>query len=101
MALFESSIPTISFFFTVKEKFFKWLDKHDVQFVKVEYDPQQVGWFFARTKLMEKATSYEKRYTHNCTWCDYKLYCSTNGKDTSELLIKDEKDDTQEVDLWS
>ena len=70
----------------LKTKFNKWILKHDVQFVKVDYDPQQVSWFFARMNLMKKATSYEKRYSLSCRWCEYQKYCSTNGKDRSELI---------------
>ena len=85
----------------LKQKFEKWLQKHDVQFLKVEYDPLQVGWFFARIEMMNKATSYEKRYSLSCRWCDYQKYCSTNGKDRSELLEDKKDEDVAEVNLWT
>lgn len=78
--------------------------KKDIKFEKVEYDPQQLRWFFARKALMNKATTFEKRYSHECTWCEYAAYCRTNGEDTSGLIIKKEENkqgEAQEVDLWN
>ena len=84
----------------LKENFNNWLKDHDVQFLKVEYDPQQVSWFFARMRLMEKATSYEKRYTHECAWCEYRKYCSSNGQDRSELKEEVKEQEIMETNLW-
>ena len=85
----------------LKDKFIKWLEKHDVQFVKVEYDPKQVSWFFARMNLLKKATSFEKRYSLTCRWCEYQKFCSTNGKDRSELLDESLKEiEVKEVELF-
>lgn len=84
----------------LKTKFNKWILKHDVQFVKVNYDPQQVSWFFARMNLMKKATSYEKRYSLSCRWCEYQKYCSTNGKDRSELIDEVIEPVVEEVSLF-
>jgi len=73
----------------LKQKIVETLSKKDIIFEKIEYDRQQVNWFFARKTLMDKAIEFPKRYTTSCRWCDYQKYCSTNGKDTSELVIKD------------
>ena len=66
---------------------------------KVDYDDKQVRWFFARKSLIEKDTTFEKRYSNNCRWCEFQKYCSTNGKDRSEL--KEESSEVQEVSLWN
>lgn len=86
----------------LKEKFEKWLQKHDIQFLKVDYDPQQVNWFFAKIRSIDKATSYEKKYSIACKWCDYQKFCSTNGRDRSELLEGSDKEEgVAEVNLWT
>ena len=75
----------------IEDKIVEYFADKDIHFEKVEFDRQQVNWFFARKTLMEKATEYPKRYTTSCKWCDYQKYCSTNGKDTSELVEKDKE----------
>jgi len=73
----------------LKEDIIQDLSSKDIIFQKIDYDKQQIGWFFGRKTLMEKAKVFEKKYTTMCNWCDYKEYCSTNGKDTSKLVIKE------------
>lgn len=81
----------------LKEKAKKFYDTHDVSFEKVEFDRKKINFFFARKALMLKEKLFEKKYTFKCSWCEYKKYCSTNGKDRSELL---EENECKEVDLW-
>lgn len=61
------------------------LNNSKINFEKVEYNKQFVGYFFARKTLLEKATSFEKRYTTRCSYCEYQKYCRTKGEDRSEL----------------
>ena len=88
---------------TIREQVDKFFETNDVIIQKVEFDRQKVNYFFARKKLLEKATVFEKRYSWKCNWCDYKLYCKSNGKDRSELLeeVVENKEDIGEVNLWS
>jgi len=64
------------------------LSNSSIRFEKIEYDKQYVGYFFARKTLLEKATSFEKRYTTRCSYCEYQKYCRTKGEDKSEIVIK-------------
>ena len=84
----------------LKEKINKWMSKKDIQFIKVDYDEKQVRWFFARKALIEKATSFEKRYSLTCRWCEYAKYCKTNGKDRSELVEEMIEPVVEEVALF-
>ena len=79
----------------LKKKIVEDLSSKDIHFEKIEFNRQQVNFFFARKALMDKAISFEKRYSTKCSWCPYQKYCSTNGKDTSELVKKDELKEVQ------
>lgn len=85
----------------LRESIETFRDKH-ITFIPIEYDPQQVSFFFARKTLMEKATTFEKNRTRLCNWCEYQRYCETNGADTSELKIKSKQieEKVEEVSLW-
>ena len=80
----------------LKERIINTLSQKDIHFEKIEYNRQQVNWFFARKALMEKAKEFPKKYTTKCKWCDYQLYCRTNGKDRSEL-----EEEIKEVSLFA
>lgn len=80
----------------VRSKIDKYLDKRDIKFEEIEFDPMQVRYFFARKTLMEKAVSYEKRYSTTCMWCEFQKYCKSNGRDRSEL-----DEPQEEVQLFS
>ena len=69
----------------IREEIDKYLEDKDIHFEQIEYDPMQIKYFFARKTLMEKAVSYEKRYSMYCNWCEFKMFCRTNGKDRSEI----------------
>lgn len=73
----------------------KFYESHDVSFEKVEYDRKKINFFFARKAIMEKDKIFEKRYSFKCGWCPFQKYCSTNGKDRSELI----DDSPKEVSL--
>lgn len=69
----------------LKQDVIQYFKDKDIHFEKVEFNPQQVSMFMAKKNLMDKAMEFPKKYTTMCNWCDYKLYCKTNGKDKSEL----------------
>ena len=83
---------------SIKESIDKYLEDKNIHFEQIEYDPMQIKYFFARKTLMEKAVSYEKRYSMYCNWCEFKMYCRTNGKDRSEL--EEDKPEVIEESLW-
>jgi len=57
----------------------------DIHFEKVPFDKQQVNYFFARKTMLEKTTTFTKRYSSKCSWCPFRKFCSSNGLDRSEL----------------
>ena len=79
----------------LKEKIDKYYRTHTIRYDKVDFDRQKVNYFFARKALMEKEKAFDKRYSFKCGWCEFQRYCSTNGRDRSELI-----EETKEVDLW-
>ena len=74
---------------TLKKRIVDYFKDKNIRFERVEYDDTKKGLFFARKAMMEKDTEFPKRYTTMCQWCDYKLYCRTNGQDKSELVEKE------------
>ncbi|MBQ6627887.1 MAG: PD-(D/E)XK nuclease family protein [Methanobrevibacter sp.] len=61
------------------------LKSRDIHFEKIDFDKQQVNYFFARKSLLEKETNFQKRYSSKCNWCQLRKFCKTNGADRSEL----------------
>ena len=53
---------------------------------------------------MLKATTFEKKNSSKCIWCEYKKYCDSCGEDKSELKVKKDepvqKNEVYEVGLW-
>lgn len=68
-----------------KEEILEELSNMNVHFEKVEYDRNQVNYFFARKTLLEKAKAFPKRPNRFCKWCDFYRLCTSNGTDLSEL----------------
>jgi hypothetical protein len=34
---------------------------------------------------MEKDKDFNKRFSFNCKWCDFKKFCESKGQDRSEI----------------
>lgn len=68
-----------------KAEILEELSGMDIHFEKVEYDHHQINYFFARKSLLEKSTTFPKRYSYKCNWCPFKRLCASNGSDLSEL----------------
>lgn len=90
-----------------QEKLIQLIDetykKKGVQFIKIEYDPMQIKYFFAKKSLMDKSDKlgiYEKRYSTMCRWCPLQKYCQTNGTDKSELVEKENELKVEEISLF-
>ena len=60
---------------------------------QVVYNPELVAeWLNKRDaiiKHVENNNSYSKNINRLCYWCQFKKYCESNGKDVSEIVIKD------------
>ena len=60
---------------------------------QVVYNPELVAeWLNKRDaiiKHIENNNSYSKNINKLCYWCQFKKYCESNGKDLSEIVIKD------------
>lgn len=78
------------------------LKNQSVQFIPIEYDSQQVAFFFANRDAMLNATEFPKKQNRLCYFCEYRKYCQSNGQDTSELKKKKEETEEtiEEVSLW-
>ena len=70
----------------IKDRIIEYFSDKEIHFEKIEFDKKQIGYFFARKTLMDKAVEFPKRPSPSCSFCEYKKYCLTNGEDTSELL---------------
>ena len=68
-----------------KNEILEELSSMNVHFEKVEYDRNQVNYFFARKTLLEKAKTFPKRPNRFCSWCPLHKFCQSNGVDKSEL----------------
>ena len=57
---------------------------------KVDYDQTKVvDWEFG-TQIINATTEFPKNRTRLCEWCDFKLYCESNGKDDSEIMERND-----------
>ncbi len=88
----------------LRESIEKLKDSH-IQFIPIEFDPQQVAFFLAHKKLMLNATEFPKKQNKLCYFCEYRRFCETNGADTSELkkkqIVEDKKEEhVEEISLW-
>lgn len=92
---------------TLEESIKEELDSKEINYLKIDFDPNQVGYFFAKKNKMlklDEEKSYPKCYTTNCRYCEYAKYCKTAGKDLSELTenakAKISINNTKEVQLF-
>lgn len=85
----------------LKESIEKLKDMH-IQFIPIEYDPQQIVFFEAHKKQMLEAKEFPKKYNKLCWYCDFRKYCKSDGLDQSEIKknkkVLEEK--VEEVNLW-
>lgn len=62
-----------------------YVNEAQVSLEKVDFDRAQINYFFARKTMMQKDTTFLKRQTRGCSWCNLRKYCETDGEDKSEL----------------
>jgi len=86
----------------IKQRIIDWSNKHDIVLEKVDYDPVQVRYFFARKTLMEKDQEFKKRKSFRCNWCEFNKFCTSNGTDRSELVENNKPEEiiVSEVSLF-
>lgn len=65
------------------------LSKNEIQFVKVDYDPNKVIDFLTNAKHAIEDDAFEKNPTRLCDWCEYQSYCEKG--DTTMILPKNER----------
>ncbi len=68
-----------------------------VNIVQVDYEPTLVSYFLGNKVLMSKSKVFEKKYNVMCKFCEYQIYCRTNGKDMSEIVVEDKKEEEPEM----
>ena len=56
------------------------LDSKQLEFVKIDYDPDKVISFLTDTKHAIECEEFHKNETRLCDWCEFKNYCQ-NGID--------------------
>ena len=76
-----------------RKRIIETLDKHEIQFVKVDYDPTKVIDFLTDGKHAIEDTTFEKKTTRLCDWCEYQGYCEKG--DLTMILPKNERTDGQ------
>ena len=77
------------------------LEKKEIQFVNVAYDPNKVIGFLTGCKRCIEAKEYPEKHSYLCSWCEYQEYCK-EGVDFM-LLPKNERRDltaTNKKVLW-
>ena len=71
------------------------LEKQEIQYVSVEYDPNKVINFLSGCKRCIEAKEYPEQHTYLCKWCEYQDYC-LRGEDFM-LLPKNERRDLNQI----
>lgn len=72
-----------------RQRILEELDKKDIQFLDVEYDPNKVIEFLSDTKHLIECKEFNKNQTKLCDWCEYQNYCEKG--ETIDMLPKNER----------
>lgn len=62
------------------------LDKKEIQIKQIYYNPTKVIEFLTNTKHCIECENYEKNKSRLCDWCEYKVYCESDGKIDYEII---------------
>ena len=71
------------------------LEKKEIQFVQVEYNPNAVIQFLTGCKHCIEAKEYPETHSYLCNWCEYQEYCK-EGVDYM-LLPKNERRNLNQI----
>ena len=77
------------------------LNRKEIQFVEVKYDPNRVINFLTGCKRCIEAKEFPEKHSYLCNWCEYQEYCQ-RGEDWM-LLPKNERRDLTKITkkvLW-
>ena len=77
------------------------LSGKEIEFVKVDYDPNKVIGFLTGCKRCLEAKDFPEKHSYLCNWCEYQDYCQ-KGEDYM-LLPKNERRDLTAINkkvLW-
>lgn len=66
--------------FEFRKRILEDLDSKQIEFVKIDYDPDKVISFLTDTKHAIECEEFHKNETRLCDWCEFKNYCQ-NGID--------------------
>ena len=61
--------------FEFRKRIIEDLEKKQIEFLKIEYDPNKVIEFLTDTKHAIEADEFPKEETRLCDWCNFKEYC--------------------------
>lgn len=87
--------------FEFRQRMFESLDRLEIQFVQIKYQPEKVIDFLTNGKHLVESTDYPKNETRLCDWCDFKDYCQ-KGEDYM-LLPKNERREISKINkkvIW-
>lgn len=72
--------------FQFRQRLMEELDKVLITTSRVEYDPQKVIDHLELTQSIMTCKEYPKNPTRLCSWCDYKNFCESDGKENWMIL---------------
>ena len=61
--------------FEFRKRIIEDLDSKQIEFVKIDYDPDKVISFLTDTKHAVECEEFHKNETRLCDWCEFKNYC--------------------------
>lgn len=78
-----------------RKRIIETLDKSEIQFIKIDYDPDKVIEFLTDAKHAIEDQTFEKNPTRLCDWCEYQGYCEKG--DMTMILPKNERSDREVI----
>lgn len=78
-----------------RKRIVETLSKNEIQFIKVDYDPNKVIDFLTNAKHAIEDKEFEKNPTRLCDWCEYQAFCEKG--DTTMILPKNERSDREVI----
>ena len=67
------------------------LEQKEIQIERVEYDPNKVIEYLMATKHCIEDTKYKKNETRLCDFCQYKLYCQSDGEIDYDIIYPEDR----------
>lgn len=76
-----------------RKRIISTLDKNEIQFIQINYDPRKVIEFLIDAKHAIEDTEYKHNETRLCDWCAFKSYCQ---KEEDFMILPKNERITQE-----